>query len=1073
MTNAELKAELARQQAENQALRAQVAARSAPPMATVEAPDFAIASLLSYLLAGEHTGVLLTDADYQVQWVNAAFTALTGLTTEAVIGQRPGTFLRGHVRDAALGAYIEENLRLQCPFWYELPQPAGAAVRWLRVSVRPVPAQAGSPVRYVGLLEDITPWKQEQLARANSDHRFQMLAENVPGVLYEWRKYDDGPYHFEYASPKIRELFGIEPAALSRMTDFIHADELDGFLQNIDYATRHHLPWSYEGRVVVPGQPLRWMQGSSIVTEIGPGWVKYSGILLDITPLKMAESAVRENTMRWQLALEGFGDGTWETDLRTQTTYYSQEYKAMLGYSNDEAFAEQSGNVRNLLHPDDYEAAVRLVTAFVAETIPSCVCEVRLRCADGHYKWVLARAMITARDAAGRPTVLTGSNTDITALKEAQNALDATNRRLSAVIDNFREGIVLEDENRGIMLVNEAFCQQLPRPTVPAQLIGMNGTQLAVRNSDCMREPAAFLARLAAVLVRKELVLGDKLEMLDGRVMQRDYIPIHDEQGHHLGQLWKFRDVTASTRAEMELRRREEKYRGIIENMLLGLVEADLDDHLIYANQSFCDMTGFGTDELQGQRLSPLLLTGDDLVLVESKLQARHDGVADSYEIKVVTKDGTPKWLLVSGAPFYDNQQRHVGSIGIYLDVTPQKQLEARLREAKAAAETSTQAKQRFLTNMSHEIRTPMNAILGMSHLLEKTALDATQASYLHAITASADTLLVIINDILDSAKIEAGRLTIEDIGFDPARLCQQVEKTLRYRADEKGLLFETRLDPALPAVLFSDPHRITQVLLNLAGNAIKFTEQGHVRLICTLLGQPAPHEALVEFVVEDTGIGIEADYLEQIFEEFSQEDSSVTRQFGGTGLGLSISQKLVALLGGELHLESRKHAGTRSRFALRLPVGHPQSLTQQQYDDLDYLHQALCGKRLLLVEDNVFNRMLATIFLANAGIEVHEAANGQLAVELARTQPYDLILMDVQMPVLNGYQATAHLRQNLGLATPIVALTANAIVGERDKCLAAGMNDYLTKPFEEVTLLKMVYKWVVGYQPYQAAPDA
>jgi CheY-like chemotaxis protein len=303
--------------------------------------------------------------------------------------------------------------------------------------------------------------------------------------------------------------------------------------------------------------------------------------------------------------------------------------------------------------------------------------------------------------------------------------------------------------------------------------------------------------------------------------------------------------------------------------------------------------------------------------------------------------------------------------------------------------------------------------------------------------------------------------------------LCRQVEKTLRYRAEEKGLLFETQFDPALPAVLFSDPHRLTQVLLNLAGNAIKFTEQGRVRLAYTLLGQPTPHEVLVEFGVEDSGVGIEADYLKQIFEEFSQEDSSVTRQFGGTGLGLSISQKLVALLGGELHLESRKQVGTRSWFVLRLPVGHPQSLVQKQYDDLDYLHQALRGKRLLLVEDNTFNRMLATIFLRNAGIEVHEAANGQLAVDQAREQSYDLILMDVQMPVLNGYQATAQLRQALRLATPIVALTANAIVGERDKCLAAGMNDYLTKPFEEVPLLKMVYKWAVGYHAPQATGGA
>ncbi|GAB3648958.1 hypothetical protein GCM10027594_24350 [Hymenobacter agri] len=1068
MTNTDdLVAEIARLRAENRALRQQVAA-SGPVPEMADEPAFVVPDLLHYLLGEAHTGLILADADCRVQWVNAGFTALTGLAAEAVLGQQPITFLRGHVRDVGLSAYIEERLCQQLPFSYELPQPTRAAVRWLRVSVRPVSPLAGSLVRYVGVLEDITAWKQEQQARANEEPRFRSLAENVPGVLYEWHKFDEGPYHFDYVSPKVRELFGVEPEDLARMTDFIHPDELEGFLQNLDYATRNRLPWIYEGRVVVAGQPVRWMRGSATMTESGPGWVKYSGLLLDITPLRMAEKAVRAGNMRVQMAFEGFGDGTWEIDLRTKHAYYSPEYKAMLGYS-DEAFAAICDDWHNFVHPDDYGPTWQLIQDYLSGKLAACTGEMRLRCADGTYKWVLTRAIITTRDAAGRPATLTGSNTDISALKDARGALVATSRRLHAVIDNFREGIVLEDENRRIMLTNEAFCQLLTKPTSPAQLVGYQGEQLAAQSLAYVREPDAYLARIETLLKRRTLALADVIELTDGRVLQRDYIPVHDEQGQYLGQLWKFQDVTARTRAETELRRREEKYRGIIENMSLGLVEADLDDHLIYANQSFCAMTGFCTEELQGQRLSPLLLTGEDLALVESKLQSRQDGVADSYEIMVTAKTGEPKWLLVSGAPLYDNQHRHVGSIGIYLDVTPQKQLEARLREAKAVAETSTQAKQRFLTNMSHEIRTPMNAILGMSRLLEKTPLNALQNSYLSAITASADMLLVIINDILDSAKIEAGRLTIEHIGFDPVRLCQQVEKTLRYRAEEKGLLFETRLDPALPAVLFSDPHRITQVLLNLAGNAIKFTDQGHVHLACTLLGQPTSYEALVEFVVEDTGVGIEPEYLKQIFEEFSQENPSVTRQFGGTGLGLNISQKLVALLGGELQLESSKHVGTRSRFVLQLPVGHPDSLTQKQYDDLDYLHQALQGKRLLLVEDNVFNRMLATIFLSNAGIDVHEAANGQLAVDLARGQSYDLILMDVQMPVQNGYQATAQLRRDLGIATPIIALTANAIVGERDKCLAAGMNDYLTKPFEEVKLLKMVYKWVIGYQPYKA----
>ena len=1065
MTNAELKTELARQQAENQALRAQVAALGAAPAAAL---PLAAEGLLGYLLEEELTGVVLADADQRVQWVNKGFTRLCGLEPAQVLGRKAESVLRPHLRDEVLRDYIQERIRRGQPFQYEVTNPHGGASSWLRVSVRPVLAVGTDQVSFLGLLEDVTDWKQEQLARAESERRFRDLAENVPGVLYEWRQHFDGTSKLRYMSPKLFEIFGIPPSGFDDVLQFSHPDDVSALWASIEETTRTQSPWLYEGRVTVPGQPLRWVRGSSVPTSRDAAGVNYSGILLDITPIKLAESALRESNLRLGLAMEGFGDGAWELNLHTHAIFFSLEYKAMLGY-DDASFPNEYEQWLAHVHPDDLDRVLQLVRAYVRSEAPTAVAEYRIRCRNGSYKWVLGRAIVSARDAAGEPLMLSGLQSDVSALKQAQEALNASTQRLATVISNFQEGLVLEDENRDIVFTNEAFCRLLQVPITPSQLVGKEGAWLSEGSKGYLSNPAQYVARITALLRRKKPVAGDVLVLRDGRTLQRDFTPIFDGK-RYIGHLWKFADITVRTRVAEDLKRREEKYRGIIENMSLGLVEADLDDHLLYANQSFCDMTGFCTAELQGQRLSPLLLSGDDLTLVESKRQVRQRGVSDSYEIAVTTKSGERKWLLVSGAPLYDSQHHLIGSIGIYLDVTPQKLLETNLREAKAAAETSTQAKQRFLANMSHEIRTPMNAILGMSTLLEKTKLDATQGSYLHAITASADMLLVIINDILDLAKIEAGRLAIEHIGFDPAHLCQQVEKTLRYRADEKGLLFELELDAALPAVLFSDPHRLTQVLLNLAGNAIKFTEQGHVRLACTLLGPPAPNEALVEFVVEDTGVGIEADYLEQIFDEFSQEDSSVTRQFGGTGLGLSISQKLVALLGGHLRIESSKHVGTRSRFALRLPVGDPEALAQKQYDDLDYLHQALRGKRLLLVEDNVFNRMLATIFLTNAGIDVHEAPNGQLAVDLARSHTYDLVLMDVQMPVQNGYQATAQLRQGLGLATPIVALTANAIVGERDKCLVAGMNDYLTKPFEEVTLLKMVYKWVVGYQPQQTA---
>ena len=1057
MTRAELELALAQQQATNTYLRAQLANMRS---SVVAAPAYVPVSLLAYLLDEQHTAMVLADAEGYVQWVNKGFTALCGLELAEVVGRKPEVFLRPGLHDAAIIASIQRGLRQHEPFQYEVINPRPGSGGWLRVNVRPVSVAASGSVHFVGLLEDITEWKQDQLRLVDSERRFRGLAENAPGVLYEWRKIDDGAFFFDYVSPKVQELFGVAPHEMSRMTDFIHPEELEGFLQSLDYATRNRAPWEYEGRIMVPGQPIRWMRGNATVTGSGPDWVTYSGILLDVTPLKLAEGALRESNLRLGLAMEGFGDGAWELNLRTHQISFSSEYKAMLGYKGED-FPQEYNTWLGHVHPDDLDQVLATSRAYIQTGGKMTTAQYRMRCQDGTYKWVLGRAVITAWDATGQPLMLSGLQSDISAQRDAKEALDTSNQRLATVIAHFQDGLVLEDENRRIVFTNEAFCRLLDVPIVPAQLNGRNGAWLAEGSRKYVKKPHQYLARIAALLRRRQPAAGDLISLRDGRTLERAFTPIFDGS-RYIGHLWKYEDITARIKAEEDLKRREEKYRGIIENMSLGLVEADLNDHLLYANQSFCDMTGYCTDDLTGQRLSPLILSGHDLELVESKLLTRERGISDSYEIVVTTKTGERKWLLVSGAPLYDAHQRHIGSIGIYLDVTLQKHLETSLREAKMQAESSTRAKQEFLANMSHEIRTPMNAILGMSQLLAKTPLAAPQASYLHAITASAENLLVIINDILDLSKIEAGQLAIEHIGFSPGLVCAQVEKTLQYKAEEKGLTLITALDPALPEVLLGDPFRITQVLLNLAGNSVKFTEQGMIRLGCQVLDDSDSEKILVQFMVEDTGIGIEAEYLHHIFDDFSQEDATVTRRFGGTGLGLGISKKLVHLLGGELRIESRKNHGTITRFALHLPTGTTRHLAQKDLGDLDCMQQALRGKQILLVEDNLFNRVLATSFLTNAGLRVTEAPNGQAAVEIARTQAFDLILMDVQMPIKNGYEATRVLREELGLALPIIALTANAISGERAKCLAAGMNDYLTKPFQEFSLLKMVYDWAV-----------
>ncbi|MBF9236784.1 PAS domain S-box protein [Hymenobacter sp. BT683] len=1059
MTTAELQHALEQQEAENAALRAALAnAASAPGRALTSGPSLPNYEQLVLLMQELYPAVLLTNASGRVTWVNDGFSTLCGFELHEVLGRLPESFLRPHLDDPQTLEYIRAGLRDKVPFQYEVRNPQGGNhACWIRVKVQPIRNEAGEMV-LAGLLEDISEWKKSQLTLAESEHRFRALAENVPVVLYEWRHNFDGTFGLNYMSPKLFELFGIPLTGIGNVLEFSHCDDLPALWKSIKESIRTQAPWFYEGRVTVPGQPLRWLRGSSVLTGCDEKGLTYSGILQDITPLKQA---LRENDLRWRLAVEGFGDGIWEQNLRSpQHVTYSADYKAMLGYQEDE-FPDGYESFAAHLHPEDTALTQQAIRTYLEGNSTLLAVEFRMRCKDGSYKWILSRGLVTERAPDGQALIFSGTHTDISELKKAQVALDASSRRLSTVIANFQEGLVLEDENRRIVLSNEAFCKLLAVPTTPAQLVGKDGGWLTEGSKSYVNKPAQYVARIQDLLNRKQPVVGDVLTLLDGRTIKRDFAPIFDQSGY-IGHLWKYEDITTRTKANEDLKRREEKYRGIIENMSLGLVEADLEDHLLYANQSFCSMTGFCTDELMGSRLSPMLLTGEDLALVESKQAIRQQGIADSYEIAVTTKTGELKWLLVSGAPLYDDNQQLIGSIGIYLDVTPQKVLEASLREAKGLAEISTRAKQDFLANMSHEIRTPMNAILGMSQLLAKTALDGPQVSYLNAITASAENLLVIINDILDLSKIEAGRMVVETIGFSPGRICAQVEKTLLYKAEEKGLTILTRIDPLVPEVLLGDPYRITQILLNLAGNSVKFTDKGTIVIVCQLLPSESG-EAAVEFMVQDTGIGIDAEYLAQVFDDFSQEDSSVTRKFGGTGLGLGISQKLVELLGGTLHIESQKNRGTTSRFTLQFPIGTEQDLPQKDLSDVSSMQHALRGKRVLLVEDNVFNRMLATIFLTNAGMDVTEAANGEVAVAVAAHQSFDLVLMDVQMPVMNGYLATALLRERFGSTVPIIALTANAIQGERSKCIAAGMNDYLTKPFQEATLVKMVYDWVAG----------
>ncbi|MGA3186806.1 MAG: PAS domain S-box protein [Bryobacteraceae bacterium] len=612
------------------------------------------------------------------------------------------------------------------------------------------------------------------------------------------------------------------------------------------------------------------------------------------------------------------------------------------------------------------------------------------------------------------------------------------------------------------------------------EFFGANFEQLAGLNWQVLVHPDDAVEYFEACdrSVREQAPLRSetRLRRADGewRWVSTYAEPRFSPDGKFLGHVGLCPDITERKQVEQALRSSEEKFRQFAENIreVFWMATPAAGGEILYVSPAYEQVWGRTCQSLYENPKSWMeAIHPDDLERAEGVLARQIQGDPIKSEYRIGTPDGQEKWICDRAFPIRDEAGQLLRVVGIAEEITEQKRYEAELILSRECADVANQAKSRFLANMSHEIRTPMNGVIGMIELLLETGLTAEQRRYATVASGSGRTLLALIDDILDLSKIESRKITLENLSFDARAIIEDVVQLLRVQASEKGLLLHARVSPEIPPLLRGDAHRLRQVLTNLCANAVKFTEHGEVRLDVTL-----DEPATVRFSVTDTGIGIPPDRVADIFSPFVQADASTTRKYGGTGLGLAICKQFVAMMGGSIRVDSREgHGSTFSFTAVFEPAVPGQQLHASQQGLLVARRGMLRTARparILVAEDHVVNREVVLALLRKLGFEATAVPNGAEAVQAVEHGAYDLVLMDCEMPVMDGYEATRRIRASLHPGTPVIALTANAMASDRDRCMRAGMDDYLAKPVDLRRLADALDKWLPARQQAQSLAE-
>ncbi len=489
----------------------------------------------------------------------------------------------------------------------------------------------------------------------------------------------------------------------------------------------------------------------------------------------------------------------------------------------------------------------------------------------------------------------------------------------------------------------------------------------------------------------------------------------------------------------------------------IGSWEWDLVKKEVIRSEELCKIYGVSSEVLNTDYDNRFVHPADKAYIQKVFQKSLDDHSPFTIFFRIIRPDGEERVLNSKGKVYENENGEAIRIVGTSQDVTDAKNAEKELIKAKQIAEQSLVLKETFLANMSHEIRTPMNAIIGFTDILEKRNLHAQEKEYVQIIKNSGENLLRIINDILDISKIEADMIVFEEHPLSIDEIFRSLQTMLTQKAKEKGLELIYAADKDVPEVLLGDPTRITQILINLTGNAIKFTKKGKVEITAKLIAEEK-EKGIIQFLVSDTGIGIPEDKLNSIFERFKQAEEHTTRNYGGTGLGLSIAKQLVELQGGQMSITSKLEKGTQVMFTLPLKKTKEVYTIKTNEDEKKFDPEELSKLKILLAEDNPINVKLVLSLFIDYGIKADVAENGKVVIEKLKDNYYDLILMDMEMPEMNGYEATVVIREELKNKIPIIAMTAHAMAGEREKCFKLGMHDYISKPINANLLFEKIY---------------